>query len=239
MNLREIRSEFIRKSGRYDLIEENGDDAGANFFIQAGQRLLDKRGDFGTGLVGEWQNMFNKGTAEFTVPNCWSITSVYSRLVTASEWQKLSYTYSFDTPSCRLSNEQFYTYLPILSLPTLKEATATEIDLPASSLAVSVNAQVDDSQSMRIKLLPALSQNRIIRVVGNFFATPLTSDTASNYWSNRYPETLLKAAMYELEVFYRNTEGANDWLEAVMIDLRNLEQTELFASIQGDLTMGD
>lgn len=239
MNLRDIREEFIKKSGRYDLADEEWEDAGANFFIQAGQRLLDRQGDFGTGQVAEWQSLIKQGSAEFIVPNCWSITSIYSRSISANVWQKLSYTYSFDTPSCLLSNEQLYTYLPIRSFPKLSNASASDINLPASSLAISAAYEVENMQSMRIKLLPALKQDKIIRVVGNFFSEPLLSDTSSNYWSNRWPETLLKAAMYELEVFYRNTEGAKDWLDAVMLDLRQIEQGELFASIQGDLTMGD
>lgn len=239
MNLRGIREEFIKKSGRYDLIEENGSDAGANFFIQAGQRFLDKQGDFGTGLIGEWQTLLNKGTSEFIVPNCWSVLAIYIKGVNDLRWRKLTHTYSFDTPACRLSGEQFYTYLPIISLPNTKDAKASDVNLPASSIAISADYKVDDVQGMRIKLLPALQQEQIIRVVSNFSSTPLNEDTDRNYWTDKYPDILLKAAMYELEVFYRNTEGSKDWLEAVVTDLRRLEQSELFAYIQGDLTMGD
>jgi len=43
MNLLEIRSDFVNKTGRHDLVVDLTDytDNGANFFIQAGQRLLD------------------------------------------------------------------------------------------------------------------------------------------------------------------------------------------------------
>jgi hypothetical protein len=33
-----------------------------------------------------------------------------------------------------------------------------------------------------------------------------------------YPDTLLKAALYEVEVFHRNMEGAKGWLEAMTLD---------------------
>ena len=43
MNLLQIRTQFVGKTGRYDLVVSESDltDNGANFFIQAGQRLLD------------------------------------------------------------------------------------------------------------------------------------------------------------------------------------------------------
>lgn len=43
MNLKEIRSLFIKRNGRFDLVVDTTDyvDNGANFFIQAGQRILD------------------------------------------------------------------------------------------------------------------------------------------------------------------------------------------------------
>lgn len=43
MNLKEIRTAFVKKNGRYDLVVDTTDyvDNGANFYIQAGQRLLD------------------------------------------------------------------------------------------------------------------------------------------------------------------------------------------------------
>ena len=40
MNLGELRRTFIKLSGRYDLVDASGSDAGANFFINAGIRML-------------------------------------------------------------------------------------------------------------------------------------------------------------------------------------------------------
>lgn len=237
MNLCELRTEFVKKSGRYDLVDESFADDGADFFIQAGQRLLDRFGDFGSGQIGEWQTLLQPNAVEFIVRNCWSISSIYSRPDTSSVWYKLTHTYSFETPKCLLSNEQMYTLVPIASFPKLKDAPASSISLPASALSHS--SDFPETQAIRVKLLPAVHQKTLIRVVGHFHSEPLLLDSDTNFWSQRWPETLLKAAMYELEVFYRNSEGAKDWYEAILVDMHNLEQTELFASIQGDLTMGD
>lgn len=239
MNLKELRTQFVQKSGRYDLVDDNFLDNGADFFIQAGQRLLDKRGDFGTGQVGEWKTTLNKNSDTFIVERCWSITSIYLIGIKNSSWEKLTFTYSFDTPKCRLSGEQLYTLVPIRSYPKLKDAKANDINLSASSFAVSANYSFDEVEGLQVKLLPKISQDSIVRVVGNFYSEPLLHDTDSNYWSVLYPDTLLKAAMYELEVFYRNSEGAKDWLAAITVDIQNIEETELFASIQGEQIMGE
>jgi len=42
MNLKEIRQEFAEKSGQLDLVNEDGSDNGANFYLNAGQQYLDK-----------------------------------------------------------------------------------------------------------------------------------------------------------------------------------------------------
>lgn len=43
MNLGTVRAQFIKMSGRDDLVNSNGSDNGANFYINAGQEFLDKR----------------------------------------------------------------------------------------------------------------------------------------------------------------------------------------------------
>ena len=44
MNLAEVRSWFIQDSGRYDLVNADGSDNGADKFINAGQNFLDQLG---------------------------------------------------------------------------------------------------------------------------------------------------------------------------------------------------
>ena len=48
MNLGEIRAAFVKRSGRFDLVvagatpSEEGADSGADFYINSGQRFLDR-----------------------------------------------------------------------------------------------------------------------------------------------------------------------------------------------------
>lgn len=196
MNLKEIREQFVLKSGRYDLITESGEDSGANFFIQAGQRLIDKSGDFNTGQIASWLDTLSSGAAEFVVPNCWAIQTIHGKDASASSdnWNLFTQVHSFTTPDCCFSCGQMYTIVPIRELPTLRDRPAKDINIPAYSLSISSTLTEEAVQGVRVKLFPKLSRDTLVRVAGNFYSPTLVQDTDANYWSNWHPEILLKAA---------------------------------------------
>jgi hypothetical protein len=46
-------------------------------------------------------------------------------------------------------------------------------------------------------------------------------------WMGSYPELLLKAALWQLEISYRNTEGAKDWMQGIMQELTGIDMTTI------------
>ena len=64
------------------------------------------------------------------------------------------------------------------------------------------------------------------------FGDTLTDDSDTSYWSEEYPELLIFASCYMMEVFYRNREGMADWMSSMNTILDevdwdfNLEQIE-------------
>ena len=70
--------------------------------------------------------------------------------------------------------------------------------------------------------MPPTDEEIIVEVQGLWYSNPLSSDTDKNYWSVNHPEALFAAASYKLEVSYRNTEGAKDWLAAIDMQLGEL-----------------
>jgi hypothetical protein len=81
----------------------------------------------------------------------------------------------------------------------------------------------DDGTYNGIIFTPKADAAYNIEVVGKFLSAELTDEDGTNYWSVVAPEILLKAALYQLEIFNRNTEGANDWLSALTSEARDLE----------------
>jgi len=55
-------------------------------------------------------------------------------------------------------------------------------------------------------------------------AYELDNDADECYWSTEHPDVLIHAALQRLEVSYRNTKGATDWLTTIMADLINLDK---------------
>ena len=61
----------------------------------------------------------------------------------------------------------------------------------------------------------------------------LEDDADTSWWTLEAPETLVLASLYELEVAYRNTEGANDWMGALNNELMSLEYDQISEEITG------
>jgi hypothetical protein len=62
----------------------------------------------------------------------------------------------------------------------------------------------------------------VIEVWGMFYSPELSTNTDESFWSVVHPEVLLMAAMHQLEIMYRNTDGANDWLNAIQLEVSGL-----------------
>lgn len=232
MTLAEIRSHFIKRSGRYDLITQDGQDNGANFFIQSGSRFLDRHADVrkaqeGSSIHGVGQD----GLLRLT--DCWLIESVLANI--EGGWRHLRKLASRSSLQARFVGiPTFYAVKTIRhSLPLTK--------LPASQVTASASAfdqQDMASTALLLEILPHPHDTLTVDVRGSFYAAPLQQDTDTNTWSELYPDTLIKAALYQLEIFYRNTEGANDWLVSIQLDLRDAEHLEILSDIQHKDTMG-
>lgn len=61
----------------------------------------------------------------------------------------------------------------------------------------------------------------------------LSNDSDTSWWTLEAPETLITAALYELELSYRNTEGARDWLGGIDNDLDGMEKDVISEEITG------
>ena len=51
MNYKDVRDKFVEISGRYDLITATNEDNGADFFLNAGQKYLDRFLDAGKAIA--------------------------------------------------------------------------------------------------------------------------------------------------------------------------------------------
>lgn len=234
MNLAEIRELFIKRCGRYDLVTEDGKDNGADFFIQSGCRFLDRRSNVKHAQAGVHVCSV-KEDGLVHLHDCWLIREVLVHTTDGRyPLEKLS---SRQAPAAVFSSGSrplFYIPKTVRYSPTLKNLPASLSIAPASAF----DQQDMVSNCMMLEVAPRPRKTLPLEVQGNFYTTPLISDQDTNTWSELFPDTLVKAALYQLEIFYRNTEGANDWLVSIQLDLTDAEQMEVLADIQDKDTIG-
>jgi hypothetical protein len=230
MDLLGIRQQFIRTSGRLDLVTTESDDYdvdnGSDFFINSGVRFLDRKyltaktraSIFEELAIGSWY---------FTFPNCSYVEEVWCN-DTAGRWKLTKYPYqtikeNYSEPVSESESGPPQFYSPIW----IRSNDVNTIDSPSDfeSLGTFFNyVKLSDNGSFNgVIFTPKTDVAYNIEIVGKFTSAELVDNTDTNYWTVTSPEILIKAALYQLEVFNRNTEGAKDWLNAIETETLGLE----------------
>jgi hypothetical protein len=226
MNLLQIRTAFVQRSGRYDLVVDTTDwaDNGANFYINSGQRFLDRLDT----VPKSWGRYFREcpvGRNYVIFPYCRAIKEVWA--MTASERLRLKkidmrdLREYYNEPISTVSNGEPAYYAPAV-LRMIPESDRLAID--------DCDAMIDYADVMfdrhyeynGVIFYPPPDEVYILEVWGLFYSPELSADTDESYWSVVHPEVLLMAAMHQVEIMYRNTEGANDWLAAIQLEVGGL-----------------
>ena len=227
MTLLELRTALIQRSGRYDLVVDTiaYADQGANFFIDAGCRLLDRMHTmkksyaryYADVVVGEYYKIFAR---------CRSIKEVWMSNADGR----------FELGKIAL-NDMKANYLnePIADMDTgepLYYAPATLRTIPEQADIVIVD-DIDGTVASEegehytyngIVWTPPADEAFRLEVYGLFLSHKLEADIDENHWSVNEPHLLIMAALYYIEVFHRNTQGAADWLQAIELDSSGIDK---------------
>lgn len=222
MNLKEIRERFVRHSGRFDLVKDTEDfkDDGANFFINAGQRFLDQLAE-NPKTQAVHTDTLEVGQTTIRVPRLRSADKVY--IIVDGENKFLDRIYYQD----------------------FKESYGENVDKAEPRFYALVelrNAQRPNKGALKHKgivIAPYPDEEYQIVIHGKYFSNNLNDDQDYSYWSMEYPETLIQAALYELEKFYRNTQGMNDHLNAIMTTINNVDNDVVEEEVESRTTMND
>jgi len=223
MNLLQLRTRFREVSGRHDLVNEDGSDNGADFFINEGSKFLDRMDENQKSWASAYK-WIDVGHFTASFPYCRAIKEVW--VATSTErWQleKISLqniisTYMTGLPSSRTNGTPLY-YSPTLTryIPEDAAAGALEafsgfVDIPAGNVheynMIILNVPTDTILSAEIK--------------GLFYSKALEDDADLNYWSEAHPFLLIMAAMRQLEVVNRNVTGVKDWNTSIGYEMQQI-----------------
>ena len=219
MNLLQLRTKFRELSGKFDLVNADYSDNGADFFINEGSKFLDRLNE----NQKSWASAFRIveiGKYSASIQYCRAIKEVWAATTTA-RWQlekkslqDLINDYLLGTPAERTSGEPAY-YSPTLTRYIPEDIEISDFE----SFLQWVEVPSGNAEEYNTILLSAPTDKRlVVEVKGLFYSSRLVADEDKNYWSVNHPLLLYMAAMRYVEVVNRNTQGVNDWTNAIAED---------------------
>ena len=246
MEYKDIRQKFVEISGRYDLVNsETWEDNGADFYLNMGQRMLDRYTD-SIKMYARYPFKLTTGTIIAKTPGLRSIKEVWIANVNGraqlspvpldqlrKEFAKESNLLSTGIPSY---------YAPAVFRPFPDDLTSvTDLydveDLLLSGTHYTYNGVI---------VMPPPAEDYTLTIWGLFYSPALSailSGTAwtqtKSYWTENEPATLLEAALSRLATFAGNITSAKEHKEAMLEDLRALDFDAVDEMLVGDMEMGE
>lgn len=222
MNLLELRTQFVKISGRYDLVVDQVDwaDNGADFYIQSGQNFLDRLRDTPKAKTSIFREL-SAGEWYVTFPKCRVIHDVWiNNTEGRSQLEKKDMSWLYAEYSGTIATTDQGT--PLYYCPANLRSTDS---IDQDALGVFFNYIEDNSNELRgILIFGCSDENIVVETKGLFYSDELELDVDTSYWTDNYPETLIKAAMFQLAIFLRDHRDAKDWKVAITADLDGIDR---------------
>lgn len=228
MNLLAFREHFRKHSGRYDLVNSDFSDNGVDFFINAGQKYLDRLVDIPK-AIGRVFREISQGDHLITFQDSRAILEVWcigAKSSTDSDTVRLPLT-KYNMKDLRGVNSQTLdsnyvelfgdigqerpTYYSPAQLRLQESHTKSPQGLGGMMDVLADNYQTYDG----VFFMPPSDGSYTIEVVGNFYSQTLIANTDATFWSEVHPNILFMATMMQLEIVHRNTEGVKDWKTSI------------------------
>jgi hypothetical protein len=223
MNYLEMRIKFRELSGRFDLVDSVGADLGAGFFINEGRKFLDRL-DETQKSWGTCYRFLDIGKYSVQFPYCRAVKEVWAA-TTAAKWQMekkniqdLINGYLLGIPSGRDTGEPLY-YSPCITRAIPENAPINSFE----SFLGWVDVPAGNAHEYNAIIVSAPASEKLTLIINGLFYSPaLINDTDENYWSVAHPMLLYMAAMRQVEVVNRNTQGVKDWEASIGADVKTL-----------------
>lgn len=227
----ELKLLFQEASGRSDLIDEVSQTT-LKFLFNSGLRYLDVRYKNPKGEAWYKKDVV-AGDYKLVIPSCRSILEVWASSVTGRTLlEKLSdgdlkIEYASYPADITAGTPTYFAPIVIGLAPAQEDLNQT----PGDPNLYTGQFSYDPYEVMfgahygysGILLMPPADGTYTISVKGNFFSTQLSDAADYNYWTLMYPEVVVYSAMYALEIFYRNAEGARAQEQFIKNTLDGLE----------------
>lgn len=227
MALTDIRTMVVDLSGRADLTGTTFLDA----LINKGQLLLDRLITDGK-LKARYFVDIAENQILATFPNCRAIQEVWISgpdgrfKLEKTDIRTLRYNYDQDPASIDVGVPEYYAPAALRAIGN--SATKPETLTPSS---YSQHWALDDVLSSNwytyngVVWMPPADQAYTLEIWGLFNSITLdATNNTKSFWTENDSILLVYATLYYLEVSYRNTEGAKDWMNSIMGDVSEMNK---------------
>jgi hypothetical protein len=246
MELSEFRLFFQKHSGRYDLVNSDGSDNGANLIINAGQRYLDRLVDIPQGIgrvfkdivAGQYLVKFEDSRAILEVwclgPNSdGDIVRLPLKKYTQQELRGIeekTLEEAYVQLSSDMTQERPTYYTPA------QLRLVTRSDGLSGGIGGMMDVLAEGHQTYNgIFFMPPSDGEYTIEIIGNFYSRTLSADTDHSFWSDQHYMLLYMATMRELEIIHRNSEGKRDWEDSIRSEIIGIDMDGVAESVS-DIT---
>ena len=247
-----IRKKFCELSGRYDLMNSDYTDNGADFFINAGQSYLDRLQNTGKMQAKNVQSVA-AGTIKVYIAGLRAIHRVWAGNTTDGliELQKapdIAYLRSlYGEQLSGIDQGSPEWYAPAIFRPFVDTSSTTTLSgyYDIDDLILPTGATPVHYTYTGIIIMPPPDATYYISMYGLFYSPTLSATYSApdwtqtkSYWSEVFPDTLIQAGLFKLESFYRNTEGKKDYHDNLMDDILGLDKDMAEEEAAGITEMG-
>ena len=225
MNFLQVRTAFGNLSGRWDLVHPTTyANLGADDYIHAGLKWLDRllgKGHtqakcFKSVASGEWYKL---------IANCRAVQKVWCSSTT-KKWPLTllasleDFKDEYQEPMANVDSGQ--PQYACVGITRTSPETASQVTIDSFGATASVSA-VSEYTYLTLLFGPPADASYELEIHGLFLSTALSADGDENWWTVNYPLVVVWAAMRQLEITYRNSEGQKDWENAVKGELKGQE----------------
>ena len=216
MEYKDIRYKFAEISGRYDLVTATQEDNGADFFLNLGQKYLDRFFDDGKAIArypvalaaGEY---IAKTIGIRAIKEVWIANSEGKRELEKCTLQEIQSEYSEGLAYVAQGTPGYYA--PALFRP-YPDTLATITGL--YGVDDLVLAATEHYTYNGVVIMPPPDTVYTLEIVGLFYSPTLSATLSGavwtqtkSYWTEVHPETLIKAAIYQMKAMYHDSSSAD------------------------------
>lgn len=242
--LLQVRQMLVKRSGRYDLVVdgEAGDwtDNGANDFINAGQKWLDRHLEYKkdaswlTKTMASGESLVTFDRARY-IEQVWIATTTDGRKMLERKpyrWLRENYN---DVPLSSVETGE-----PLYWCPAVVGLAPEQYDDDATDLTTAGVVDRDFYQygnhylTDGIIIMPPADGTYTVQVLARWLSKELSVDADVSFWSVSDPHLLVRAARREIEIdLHRNSQGVQDLEAGLIKDLEDIRLDLIAEEISG------